>query len=203
MAKADKKPIGKDSGASIVKAAVSKTGKEVRGIIRISGRDLKGEVPLNRALANVKGVGERLAVVMTEVVARELKVEKDCMVGELTEEEIDRVESMLSNPLKYGVPIWMLNRRKDVEVGVDRHLIGTDLVFAVRTDIDREKNMNSWIGYRHNYGQKVRGQHTRTTGRRGMTVGVMRKAILAKQGAAAAPAASGAPVKKAAAPEKK
>ncbi|MHA1858204.1 MAG: 30S ribosomal protein S13, partial [Candidatus Thorarchaeota archaeon] len=32
-----------------------------------------------------------------------------------------------------------------------------------------------WRGIRHALGLKVRGQHTRTTGRRGATVGVSRK----------------------------
>jgi len=202
--KIEKKPVAKkDSGpsSSMKKAAVSKTGEEIRGIVRIAGKDLNGEMPLERALSRVKGVGERLAVLITDAAARDLKVPRDIYVGELSEEQIDRLEGIMANPQKHGVPLWMLNRRKDVETGVDKHLIGTDLTFTTRQDIDREKNTNSWIGYRHNYGQKVRGQHTRTTGRQGMTVGVLRKAVLAKQGAAAAPAAgaSGAPVAPAAA----
>ncbi|MDD5317497.1 MAG: 30S ribosomal protein S13 [Candidatus ainarchaeum sp.] len=203
MAKTEKKPAGKDAGApsAAQRKVVSKTGAEIRGIVRIAGKDMAGEMPLSRALVRVKGVGERLAPVCNAVISRELKIPGDIYVGELSEEQIDRIEGILSTPQKYGVPVWMTNRRKDVETGLDKHLIGTDLTFTVRQDIDREKNMNSWIGYRHNYGQKVRGQHTRTTGRAGMTVGVLRKAILAKQGAAAAAPASGAPA--AAAPAKK
>jgi len=195
MAKPEKKVAGKDAGSSGAQArkVASKTGAEIRGIVRIAGKDLAGETPLSRALTRVKGVGERLGPVYSEVVSRELKVPRDVYVGELSEEQIDRVEGILSNPQKYGVPRWMMNRQKDLETGTDRHLIGTDLSFAIRQDIDREKNMNTWIGYRHNYGQKVRGQHTRTTGRAGMTVGVLRKAILAKQGAAQAQPGAAAP----------
>ena len=71
------------------------------------------------------------------------------------------------------------------------HYISSDLVYVVRQDIDHEKDAYTWRGYRHTYGQKVRGQRTRTTGRTGMTVGVLRKAVLAKAGEAAA-AATGA-----------
>lgn len=205
MAKTEKKPVHKDAGASAAgqKKVVSKTGGEIRGIVRIAGKDMTGEMPLSRALVRVKGVGERLGPVFNGVVSRELKLPGDIYVGELTEEQIDKVEFILSNPLKYGIPKWMVNRRKDMDSGTDKHLIGTDLTFTVRQDIDREKNMNSWIGYRHNYGQKVRGQHTRTTGRAGMTVGVLRKAVLAKQGAAAAAPATGAPAAPAKKEEKK
>ena len=91
----------------------------------------------------------------------------------------------------------MLNRRKDTYSGKDIHAIGTDLAYLVRQDIDHEKESGTWKGYRHAYGQKVRGQRTRSTGRTGMTVGVLRKSVLAKAGAsaptAAAAQAAGAP----------
>jgi small subunit ribosomal protein S13 len=186
--KPGKKKPRKDAGgpAPSAKKVVSKTGREIRGIVRVAGRDLKGEYPLRRALVRVRGVGERYAAVIAEVAARELKVPLDIYVGELTEEHITKLENILSNPSKYEVPSWITNRQKDIEAGVDKHMIGTDLGFAIKQDVEREKKMNTWIGYRHNYGQKVRGQRTRTTGRKGITVGVLRKAVLAKQGPAAA-----------------
>jgi len=197
-------------------AAVGAGDKEIRGIVRVSGRDLKGELPISTALTRVKGVGARLGSVLTRIAQRELKLGKDAVVGELSDDEIERLEEILSHPLKYGVPAYMLNRQKDIETGRDVHFIGTDLTFSVKQDIEREKEINTWRGFRHIYGQKVRGQHTRTTGRTGMTVGVLRKAILAKAGAAAATAqqqaqatasagaaAPGAPVAAAAAPAAK
>lgn len=75
------------------------------------------------------------------------------------------------------------------------------MTFAVRQDINRDISIRTWRGYRHQHGQKVRGQHTRSSGRTGATVGVMKKAakqMLAasqqKEGAkpAAAPAAPAA-----------
>jgi small subunit ribosomal protein S13 len=41
-------------------------------------------------------------------------------------------------------------------------------------DVDRMKRMRSWKGIRHMYNLKVRGQHTRTTGRKGLVVGYYR-----------------------------
>src|SRR5207245_8674424 len=88
-------------------------------------------------------------------------------------------------------PSWFLNRRKDIDSGKDLHLITSDIEFNVRNDIEREKNMNSWRGFRHTYGLKVRGQRTRTTGRKGGAVGVRKggkvlPAEVPAEGAAAA-----------------
>jgi small subunit ribosomal protein S13 len=171
----------------------AKTEKEeIRGIIRLSGRDIKGEVPLNRAIMKVKGVGIRLANIMSKIVYSEFNLPKNVVIGQLNDEEVEKLEEMLTNPTKYGVPTHFLNRQKDVESGKDAHLIGSELTFSVKQDIERNKEMNSWKGFRHLYGQKVRGQHTRTTGRTGMSVGVLRKTILAKAGAAAQAAQAGA-----------
>ncbi len=202
--KKPEQPAGKPSGGFVAQSKpVLKAGKEVRGIVRLAGKDLKGETKLDRAISQIKGVGERLSRILAVAALVELKLPKDAVIGELTEEQLETLEEMMKNPMKHGVPVWMLNRRRDLETGLDKHFIGTDLMFVVKQDIEREKDAGSWIGYRHNYGQKVRGQHTRTTGRKGMTVGVLRKSVLAKQGAAApvAGAAAGAGAPAAAAPK--
>ena len=63
------------------------------------------------------------------------------------------------------------------------HLITADLVLRTKTDIDDAKNIRSWRGYRHAYGLKVRGQRTKTTGRSGKSLGVKKKALMARPGA--------------------
>ncbi|RLG18432.1 30S ribosomal protein S13 [Candidatus Micrarchaeota archaeon] len=161
-------------------------GKDFRGIVRLAGKDIRGELPIQRALLQVRGVGERLSAVLGDVATEQLKLSDDTVIGLLTEEQMNRLEEILSNPAKYGVPGYLLNRQKDSETGTDRHLIGTDVRFIMRQDVEKEKNLNTWKGYRHLYGQKVRGQHTRTTGRTGMTVGVLRKTVTAAVAAAKA-----------------
>ena len=76
--------------------------------------------------------------------------------------------------------------------GSNNHMITSDLDFAASNDIEREKLVMSWRGYRHMFGLRVRGQCTRTTGRRGGAVGV--KKVKAMPGVApAAPGAEAAP----------
>lgn len=153
----------KEAFAATAAKPMMRGGMEIKGIVRLAGRDLKGEVPVDRALARIKGVGERMASVLSSAAYSELGLPNDAVIGELSDEQMRKLEEMMANPQKHGVPLWMLNRRKDIELGTDRHVIGTDLTFTVKQDIEREKDMGTWIGYRHNYGQKVRGQHTRTT----------------------------------------
>jgi small subunit ribosomal protein S13 len=74
--------------------------------------------------------------------------------------------------------------------GSNYHRITSDLDFAASNDIEREKLVMSWRGYRHMFGLRVRGQCTRTTGRKGGAVGV--KKVKMMPGAAAAAAAPGA-----------
>jgi small subunit ribosomal protein S13 len=182
------------------KAIVSASGKEVRGIVRLAGGDLKGSLPLRRAITSVRGVGINLGKVVSEIACGQLGINDKTMIGELSEQEIEKLEQIMRNPVQYGVPVRMLNRQRDLFTGNNLHYISSELVYVVRQDIDHEKESYTWKGYRHTYGQKVRGQRTRSTGRTGMTVGVLRKAVLAKAGAAAtaqagtaAPAAAPAP----------
>jgi small subunit ribosomal protein S13 len=97
------------------------------------------------------------------------------LVGYLTDEQVAKIEEVLLDLTKLGLPSWMYNRRNDVETGKDMHLIGSDLILYAKRDIEREIKMGSYKGLRHKLGYKVRGQRTRTTGRLGMTVGVRKK----------------------------
>ncbi|KAI5055697.1 hypothetical protein GOP47_0029218 [Adiantum capillus-veneris] len=54
-----------------------------------------------------------------------------------------------------------------------------NLMFIVanplESDLERLKKIRNHRGLRHYWGLRVRGQHTKTTGRRGRTVGVSKK----------------------------
>jgi small subunit ribosomal protein S13 len=56
----------------------------------------------------------------------------------------------------------------------------------MKTDIDFMTDIRTWKGVRHSLGLKVRGQRTRTTGRKGRAVGVAKKIIMEAARAASA-----------------
>ncbi len=196
--KTEKKTEGKKDDAKGAKAEAKKetpqkkVEKITKGIKRLAGKDVSGDYPLPKALLRVRGIGKSLNRALAKVISARLGVPKDVQVGDLTEEQIEATDKMLAEIHQQGLPEFMLNRRKDYSEGSGKHAIMNDLVFANKQDIDREKNAYTWKGYRHAYGQKVRGQRTRNTGRVGMTVGVLRKAVLAQVKAAAGPAGAAA-----------
>ncbi len=147
--------------------------REFQHIIRISGTDLEGTQLVGHALTNIKGVGIRLANTIIERAG----INSETRMGFLSEAEVKKIEDILEKPAKYGVSEWLLNRRKDRESGSNLHLIGSDLVLQIKTDIDQMKKMKSRKGFRHSHGLKVRGQRTRTTGRKGKAMGVKKKQV--------------------------
>ena len=178
-----------------------------KGIVRIAGKDVKGQIPLRRALLKVRGIGPTLSNSAAQIIHKELGISPEIQVGELDESKIEKIDAVLFNIGNYAVPKYLFNHRGEFNDGADKHFIMNDLIFAVKQDIEREKKSFSWKGYRHSYGQKVRGQRTRNTGRTGMSVGVMRKAVLAAAAAqkdagkkpaagAAAPTTEAKPVEK-------
>lgn len=149
----------------------------MKGIVRLAGRDLEGSLRIQSALTNLKGVGSSMAKAIVH--ASDLDGTKK--VGALEDQEIDKLEKVLENPLENDVPKWMVNRRKDYETGKDLHLIGGDIEMREREDISREKDIQSRTGIRHQRGLPVRGQRTRSTGRSGMSVGVEREKLREKE----------------------
>ena len=150
---------------------------EFRGIVRVAGKDMKGEFPLSKALTRIKGVGVNLADSIAEIAYRELGIGKREKVGNLSDSQIEQLEEIIKHPSEHGIPLWALNRRKDTS-GKDIHLIGSDLEFATKQTIEFEKDIKSYRGIRHMFGLPVRGQRTKTMGRRGMTLGVVKKKVM-------------------------
>ncbi len=160
--------------------AKKKTQKSVdaevkRGIVRIAGRDLKGTYPLKRALTYVKGISYSTVGPIAKLIEQRLGIPRTEKIGNLSDEQIESIDNLLFNLTDQDLPEFLLNRRRDLWSGENLHLIMSDLDFATRMSIERKKKMYNWQGYRHIRGKKVRGQRTKNTGRRGATVGVVRK----------------------------
>jgi len=145
-------------------------------IVRIIDADLKGEDKVAYALSRIRGIGINMAYAIT----RDCGVDPEGRVGLLQDSDIKRLEEALAT-IDRKFPSYMLNRRKDPFTGKDMHLLGSDLVVGIKSDVDLMRKTKSWKGVRHSLGLKVRGQCTRTTGRFGTAVGVSRKAVIQAQ----------------------
>jgi len=140
-------------------------------ILRILNTNIDGKRNITFALTSIKGVGKRFAT----QVCKKADVDITKRAGELTEEEVEKVVTIMQNPRTYKIPDWFLNRQKDKRDGTFSQLLSNGLDNKLREDLERLKKIRSNRGLRHWWGLRVRGQHTKTTGRRGRTVGVSKK----------------------------
>lgn len=95
--------------------------------------------------------------------------------GELTVAEIDKLCDIIANPLKYKIPAWFLNRQNDADTGLTSQITSNQLSSSLRDDLERLKKIRAHRGIRHHFHLRVRGQHTKTSGRRGKVIGVSTK----------------------------
>jgi small subunit ribosomal protein S13 len=132
------------------KAAEKAIDKDLKYFVRIRNTDLDGTRSVQIALTKIPGIGR------------------------ITAQAISRLAKVNPN---YGpqVPPWMLNRPADPYTGEGKHLLSTDVLIGKEDDVNRMRKIRCYRGIRHETGQKVRGQRTKSTGRTGTTVGVKRK----------------------------
>ncbi|KAI8427990.1 hypothetical protein MSG28_002294 [Choristoneura fumiferana] len=128
-------------------------------ILRIMNTNIDGKRKVMFAMTAIKGVGRRYS----NIVLKKADIDLDKRAGECTEEEAVQI------------PDWFLNRQKDIVDGKYSQLTSSNLDSKLRDDLERLKKIRAHRGMRHYWGLRVRGQHTKTTGRRGRTVGVSKK----------------------------
>jgi small subunit ribosomal protein S13 len=185
---------GKEGKKSVVKKKevvkekkVKKVIEGVRGIVRVAEVDLDGNKKLRNSILGIKGVGKTLA----NAVVVSSGLDSQAMLGSLSEEQIKKLEDVMRNPLKYGIPRYLLNRRMDPATGEDTHLVSSQLRFTVKSDIDSMRKIRCYKGIRHELGLPVRGQRTRTSFRGGRAVGVSKKKEMRKAARREAPKSTG------------
>ncbi|MFC1786496.1 30S ribosomal protein S13 [Halobacteriota archaeon] len=154
-----------------------KTDEKIKHIVRVGSTDLAGKKSVHYALTGIKGVGRRSARIIAQNAGLDLKA----TTGYLANEEIERLKKAVTE-FEKSAPSWMINRQKDPLLGIGRHITASDIMLTLEEDISRMKKTRSYTGIRHERGYKVRGQKTRSTGRKGATVGVVRKKLIATQG---------------------
>lgn len=140
-------------------------------ILRILNTNVDGRQKINFALTAIKGCGRRYAT----VVCRKANVDLSLRAGDLGQEDLERIVNIMQNPRQFKIPDWFLNHQKDCKDGKFSQLLSNNLDNKLREDLERLKKIRVHRGLRHSWGLRVRGQHTKTTGRRGRTMGVSKK----------------------------
>lgn len=151
-------------------AGLKDESDDFRYIVRIANTDLDGHKTLRYGLTGIKGIGLRTATTL----ARRLDLPLDKKMGDLTDKEVETLLEMIDD-IPEIIPTWMCNRVKDYDTGEDIHIVSTELELITQEDINRLKKTRSYKGVRHESGHKVRGQRTSSNGRKGSTIGVVRR----------------------------
>jgi len=131
--------------------------RELEGasLIRVLGKDIRGDKKLFVGFTQIKGVSWAFA----NAVCKVLELDKDRKIQDLTKPEIEKVENFIKNPM---IPAFLKNRRKDFDDGQDKHIYGEDIKLRREFDIKRLKKIHSYRGIRHNAGLPTRGQRTKS-----------------------------------------
>jgi len=143
-------------------------GERFTSITRILSTDIPGHKNICYGLTRIKGVSYSFANAACEM----LKIDRKRKISSLSEEEVKNISEFIKNP---NVPSFLLNRRKDLETGLDRHNTSVDLEISTEGDIKRLKKIRSYRGLRHALGLPTRGQRTKAHFRKvGKAIGVIK-----------------------------
>ena len=130
------------------------------------------------ALTEIKGVGRRYSNIVCKkadvdlnkryvIHVRDLEIHVSWRnrAGELNSDELERLVTIIQNPTQFKVPTWFLNRQKDIVDGKNSQILSNAVDSKLRDDLERLKKIRAHRGLRHFWGLRVRGQHTKTTGK--------------------------------------
>jgi len=153
------------------KVAAKFDQENIQHIIRLYNTNIDGTKRISFALTKIKGIGKRYGRAV--IVRAGIPLNK--RAGELSTDEIAKLQNVIEDPLAYGIPNYMLNHQKDVVDGTDSHLVGIKLDTDFRMNSERGKRIKEIRALRLAAGLKVRGQKTKSNGRRGKHTKVHKK----------------------------
>lgn len=159
-----------ETEGKVEKKPVEKLKAKEEMLIRIAATDIPASHSVYAGLTKIKGISWTLS----NAICHSLNIQKNRKVSSLSPEEIETIESFIKNP---KLPEWLLNRRRDIESGISRHLVTTELALQHEFDIRRMKKIKCYKGIRHMLGLPVRGQRTKSHFRKGGAIGVIRTKV--------------------------
>lgn len=145
--------------------------QEIQHIIRLYNTNIDGTKKTAFALTAIRGIGMRFG----RTVVSRAGVSPDKRAGELSQDEIGKIQDVINDPVAFGIPSYMLNHQKDAASGLDSQLVGIKLDGDLRMRIEKGKKMKEIRILRLASGLKVRGQRTKSNGRRTKSLGAPKR----------------------------
>ena len=110
---------------------------EFKHIIRVLNTNLDGKKKVAYSLTAIKGLGRRIA----HLICKLAKVNLNLRAGEISEETWKKITEIIADPAKFGVPVWFLNRQKDIKDGKYSQVISNNLDNKLREDLESLKKI--------------------------------------------------------------
>ncbi|XP_036351009.2 small ribosomal subunit protein uS13-like [Ochotona princeps] len=118
---------------------------EFQHISRFFNTNIDGRRKTAFTISAIKSVERRYAHVVLA------KADTDLTKGAevLTEDEVERVITIMQNPRQYKIPKWFLNRQKDVTDGKYSQVLANGLDNKLHEDLERLKKIQAHRGLYH------------------------------------------------------
>merc|ERR1712223_1737103 len=129
--------------------------EDFQHILRVQNTNIDGNIKVTHALTSIRGMGRRF----TDLVLKKAEIDRSKRAGQLSEAEMEQIQTVMANPKNFKIPTWFLNRQRDWKDGKDGQMTSNNL------DIKRMKKIRLHRGIRHWWGYPVKGQKTKTSGR--------------------------------------
>merc|ERR1711977_543148 len=140
-------------------------------IIRLLNTNVDGKEKIMYALTKIRGIGRRFA----NLICKKGEIDMSKRAGEFSVEQLEKLMEIVANPQAYKIPRWFLNNQKEYKDGAYTQVTAAQIDSLMRDTLERLKKIRSHRGIRHYWGVRVRGQHTKSTGRGGKNVGAAGK----------------------------
>eukprot|EP00111_Clytia_hemisphaerica_P019660 TCONS_00058009-protein len=82
-------------------------------ILRVMNTNIDGKTKIMYAMTSIKGVGRRFS----NICLKKADIDMNKRAGELSDEEVERLITIMQNPRQYKIPDYFLNRKKDIKDG--------------------------------------------------------------------------------------
>lgn len=145
--------------------------EEIQHIIRLYNTNIDGTKKTAFALTAIRGIGKRFG----KAVVSRAGVSLNKRAGELSPEEINKIQDVINDPIAFNIPSYFLNHQKDSVDGQDSQLVGIKLDGDLRMRIEKGKKVKRIRFLRLAAGLRVRGQKTKSNGRKSNSLGIPKK----------------------------
>merc|ERR1712176_771047 len=82
--------------------------EDFQHILRVQNTNIDGNIKVTHALTSIRGMGRRF----TALDLKKAEIDRSKRAGQLTEAEMEQIQTVMANPKNFKIPTWFLNRQR-------------------------------------------------------------------------------------------